>query len=879
MKRPFERLRLLPLLLVLLSIFSLLVFGHEHDQASNEHERPPHSPELRHASLGDDVHQQTFEKGNNGRTESTHERRSSAEASAGSSAVAEATVILRSIASPKTGFAGISKPSGLLDATTYYAKELFFLLFWSGWTRDDVLSSPSQPKRLGPHLTKAVKLLEDAADHENPDALFLLAEMNFFGNFTYPRNYSEAFKRYHELASLNGNSSAQHMLGFMYATGIGGAVKQDQAKAMLYYTFAADAGDVRSQMVIGYRHHTGIATPKDCEEAVRYYQHVADKAIDYIKSGPPGNHMLIKEAYRLADEEGGVFGDGASVSSSGPNAKKGGPNTDAHASFEDVMEYLDLMYRKGDLKAAFALGKMHYEGSRGLKRDVKEAKRYFLDVARAFWSKDGKPKTDASAGTSKLASKAAGHLGRMWLRGEGNLEQNFKIAHTWFKRGTVDGDALSQYSLGVMYLNGLGVPADAVNAADYFAAAADQDLPSAQVQMGVLMLDQGDIGTAIKYFEHAVRHAHIEAYYYLAELIHQGIGRDKYCGMALTYYKIVAEKAEEIVASFREANAAYEAGDLETALVDYMLAAEQGYENAQANVAYIIDKAQTRNPPVMEYLKKAIPIPFLWAQQKALELGDAALALVYWTRSASQANIDSTVRMGDYYLLGLGTPADSEKAASCYQIASERMQSAQAMWNLGWMHENGIGMQQDFHLAKRFYDQALETNPTEAYLPVTLALLKLRMRSYWNTVTHGRVNSIHDDDEPRKTRTFSEWIADFLANDAALNPPYDPADDPELDDWDAATTAGSPDGGDGYYEDEYDDGFFESLIIISLAGLLAFMLYYRQQRALQHRREQEEAAAGQGQGNGNAAQGEDRGMMPEAGEPGWWDWAAGGVGH
>ena len=72
------------------------------------------------------------------------------------------------------------------------------------------------------------------------------------------------------------------------------------------------------------------------------------------------------------------------------------------------------------------------------------------------------------------------------------------------------------------------------------------------------------------------------------------------------------------------------------------------------------------------------------------------------------------------------------------------MQSAQAFWNLGWMHENGIGLDQDFHLAKRFYDQALETNH-EAYLPVTLALFKLRARSYWNTITHGRINSIRDE--------------------------------------------------------------------------------------------------------------------------------------
>jgi SEL1 protein len=171
------------------------------------------------------------------------------------------------------------------------------------------------------------------------------------------------------------------------------------------------------------------------------------------------------------------------------------------------------------------------------------------------------------------------------------------------------------------------------------------------------------------------------------------------------------------------------------ALIDYMLAAEQGYERGQANVAYILDQAKSKWA-LPSWLSFTVPRPAL--------LQNAALALVYWTRSAKQSNIDSMVKMGDYYLNGIGTHADMEKAASCYQGATEFHQSAQALYNLGWMHENGVGLDQDFHLAKRYYDHALETNE-EAYLPVTLSLLKLRLRSAWNTFTHGRINSIQDE--------------------------------------------------------------------------------------------------------------------------------------
>ncbi len=46
------------------------------------------------------------------------------------------------------------------------------------------------------------------------------------------------------------------------------------------------------------------------------------------------------------------------------------------------------------------------------------------------------------------------------------------------------------------------------------------------------------------------------------------------------------------------------------------------------------------------------------------------------------------------------------------------------MFNLGYMHELGLGMKQDIHLAKRFYDLASETS-ADAKVPVFLALAKL----------------------------------------------------------------------------------------------------------------------------------------------------------
>lgn len=99
-----------------------------------------------------------------------------------------------------------------------------------------------------------------------------------YARYTHPRNYTKAFGYYKDLAAT-GNATAQQMVGFMYATGIGGAVPRDQAQALLYHTFAAHGGDTLAEMTLGYRYLLGIGTDQKCEDAVYYYQKVAEKGM------------------------------------------------------------------------------------------------------------------------------------------------------------------------------------------------------------------------------------------------------------------------------------------------------------------------------------------------------------------------------------------------------------------------------------------------------------------------------------------------------------------------------------------------------------------------------------------------------------------------
>ena len=146
--------------------------------------------------------------------------------------------------------------------------------------------------------------------------------------------------------------------------------------------------------------------------------------------------------------------------------------------------------------------------------------------------------------------------------------------------------------MGILHILGVGdVPQDQGKALQYFKASAEQNFAQAQVAIAKMYLEQNEVIIATRYFELAARHGHVEAFYYLAELNHQGIGREKSCGIAAAYYKMVSERVEVLHSTLGEANEAWKDGRFTDAMVRYMMAAEQGYESAQENVAYLIDQS------------------------------------------------------------------------------------------------------------------------------------------------------------------------------------------------------------------------------------------------------------------------------------------------
>ncbi|KAJ7928457.1 hypothetical protein B0H13DRAFT_1967359 [Mycena leptocephala] len=626
---------------------------------------------------------------------------------------------------------------------------------------------------------KVIDLLQHSAELGNSDALYTLAQISLFPPSQYfPSDPKLAYDSFVAHAAITGNATSQGFIAFFHATGY-------QKIGAALYTFAANGGDKGAQMALAYRYWSGIGTLDDCNRAVDWYERAAEQAMVMLRSGPPGGRTLPQTPTRLSDLAGGVYGPGASVASTGANAQKAairaGMSRASGETWEDILDYYLFNADRREIEFAYRLGKIFYQGSiyssRGgiasgsegvgaVPRDFERARHYFLLIARLVWPRDPinplqytpstTPPKDDNAPVAYAASSAA-FLGRMYLRGEG-VKADPAMAKMWFERGNEHGDRECQNGLGIIWRDAMV----------YFSAAAGQELAEAQINVAKLYFARGEVALAVALFETAVLYGSpLEAYYYLGQ-IHSaqadalGIppaAASSSCAMAVSFYKIVSERGVWGDDLLRDAEIAWMTGTergKETAMLKWWIAAERGSEVAQTNLAHILDQDKS----ILRLTRFSPTTP---------SNETARLALTQWTRAAAQRNIDALVKVGDYYYHGLGVWEDTEaarfeKAAKYYQSAADTQQSALAMWNLGWMYENGVGVPQDFHLAKRHYDLALETS-SEASFPVYLSLIKLYARSIWHTLMGGRGG-------------LNIWTLD---EDEALQPPPKAADIRSLD--------------------------------------------------------------------------------------------------
>ncbi|CAG01805.1 unnamed protein product, partial [Tetraodon nigroviridis] len=552
-------------------------------------------------------------------------------------------------------------------------------------------------------------------------------------------------------------------LGFLYAAGLG--VNSSQAKALVYYTFGALGGNLIAHMILGYRYWGGVGVPQSCESALTHYRLVANQVASEVTL--TGGTAVQK--IRLLDEAEN-------------------PGSTSGMLEEDLIQYYQFLAEKGDVQAQVGLGQLHLHGGRGVEQNhqlcwvyfQKRAFDYFTQAANAgnthamaFLGKVSDANERGLMKEQRLVSKRChSFVLQMYSDGSEFLPQNNETALKYFKK------ASELVGMALLCLNvkekvhilldfcssessfsgksggterpwhGLPVwkrrPSELRSGAEVLpegrrAGSGRWPAPvgyhvlqwhrcEAGLQTGSEILQPGLPGgprpglllpgpdARHRYWRDALLpHSRGgEASRGLTGCVCHGRRRSLWARPPQQLFKNVCERgrwSERLMtayASFREA-------ETDAALVQYLLLAEQGYEVAQSNVAFILDQKGAK----------------IFSENETYPR-----ALLHWTRAAAQDRVFliyarwlpgytvARIKLGDYHYYGYGTDVDYETAVIHYRLASEQQHSAQAMFNLGYMHEKGLGIKQDIHLAKRFYDMAAEASP-DAQVPVFLALCKL----------------------------------------------------------------------------------------------------------------------------------------------------------
>ncbi|KAL3241606.1 ubiquitin ligase complex subunit HRD3 [Nakaseomyces bracarensis] len=610
-----------------------------------------------------------------------------------------------------------------------------------------------------------------ANEFNNTEALYTLAHINLWGYYNYPHNKTSAYEylnRFNEITRFE-NSTALFDLAVMHSTGLFGAIPVDTAKGLLYFQRSARLGDIRAKQVLAYRYYSGYSVPRNLDKALLLYREIAEE-IKNMYTPEQWNIMFpYIESYivRIPDFDDGLLGSGLSTimpvvtrkkTTRPPYAGSIKPIGDFGYG-EVVMEFRMNNGNQGSFLASdheheerlvelFYTALDLYKGTYTHGRDVEKAKDLLLKVYKNYNSKVGYMDNLQKF----FFVKSLDLLAHMYVTGEGFGKTDIDAAEELFNRtdeilegedinrssNEVDKGLISQFKendieKAIHYYEKARSIGNTNGVLHYQLAKIAKKYPKYKLDEPYVLMQQ------------ASSRQYIPAYYEFARMIETSDRRNFGVEDIARRYKMFVEANENILApQLRQAFSELLDGDSEVGLYAYAQAAEQGYEAAQVSAAYLMYQ-----------------LPFKFDDPPQTTDERKKLAISYYTRAFKQGNTDAAVVAGDIYF----RMSNFTKAMSLYQSAALKF-SPQALWNIGYMYEHGLGVEKDFHMAKRFYDQVLEYNQ-RLYFAVKMSVFKLQMKSWLKWLTGGKVDYLGSEKESSNSTTsipFFDRLFQLLRN-------------------------------------------------------------------------------------------------------------------
>jgi TPR repeat protein len=301
--------------------------------------------------------------------------------------------------------------------------------------------------------------LETKAKQGDAKAQFGVGLWYFSGQGGQP-DYAKAVEWFSKAAE-QGECQAQSKLGMLYFSGQG--VTEDEAKAAEWFLKAAQQGDARSQF------YTGLLSQNDAE-SFKWYGKAAEQGdadaqyelglLYFNGQGVPKDHEKAKELFVKAGAQGNERAKDFLAKEEATGESK-----------NEVVENFRKKAEQGDADAQYDLGLLYLRGE-GVPQDREKAIEWFEKAAL-----QGRP--GAILLLEKMGCTSNYILERAktaWREKKAEEERLPKAREAAAKlQAAEQGDANSQYKLGLQYLSGNGVPRDYVKGVEWLEKAAAQD--------------------------------------------------------------------------------------------------------------------------------------------------------------------------------------------------------------------------------------------------------------------------------------------------------------------------------------------------------------------------------------------------------------------
>ncbi|KAF8822014.1 Sel1 repeat-containing protein [Cardiosporidium cionae] len=512
------------------------------------------------------------------------------------------------------------------------------------------------------NVRKALQLLQEISpgtDSIAAQALYELGDFYLHGTQGFRgirRDIKKAVAFFNQSA-LCGFGPALHMTSVSLSTGIGNLLPPNEKTAAKLEYLAAMTNYVPAIMGMGFRFMYGHGVRKSCELAMKHYKFAAEVA---LRSEDSSHRYPLGDGDRLNEKTMDIAAQAQQMQS----------------QQTEILQYWEHQAKGGDPMAQYELAKMREEDP----TKINEVTKLYKQAANG-----GLP-------------NALRDLGAAYLQGSG-VERDVSKGMDYLLQAADLEDAESLNLLGYIFMfgdeNTFGIQQNLTTSYNYFKKAAMQDYPESLFFLGEFQIKSysndssnvtdEDYRLALRYFERAADHGYIQAFWRTAQFYEVGKGVPRSCEAATYAYKIVAESSPW-VEDARKGLKYFIQRDFEGALLVNSLFAEEGYEVAQSNAAWLY--RNSKGCTGKQCVSKALRLLFL---------------------SHLQGNPESLYGIADIYLHGRGDiPKDIPTAVNSLKRALKKG-DLRALTLLASLYEQGAGnLPRDFDKAETLLVYALE---------------------------------------------------------------------------------------------------------------------------------------------------------------------------